>query len=725
MSFFEELKRRRVFRVAISYAITAWLTLQVADIATESFDAPGWVMQTLFTVLVLGFFVAIVLAWAFQMAGGQLVRDRGEASAASGAGASASDGAGQRGLVIVLALTLVLSGVLLWDRFNAGETGSAAVTIPGEASVAVLPFANMSASEENEYFSDGLTDTLLHQLAQVSALKVAARTSSFAFKNTNTDIREIADALDVDHVLEGSVQRSGDRVRITAQLIQASDGYHLWSATFDRDLDDIFAVQDEIAAQVASALTGSLLENATDAVRVDGGTDNREAYDRYLQAREAFFEGTERSLARSNRLLREAVTLDPEFAIAWAHLAESLLRHATLAGLGWADIETEMKAAADRGVELSPDNTTTLAVKGHTIYELGNTAEGRALVERALEIDPNNVWALSYLADIQFDTNEYDAAVDSASRAMALDPLDYTLKAQSTFKYLQVGRTADATALAQAVLDRAPDSFDGLSAMGNVYWRTGNYAEAYRAYFTLVENHPNTYYIYGRIAKIFEDLGDLATAERWIERSIEINETRGKISMAYFCGRDGRKECAQALFRESMLAWDPEDEEEAEWIMEATSALAVLKEDWDGLLEVSEALLSLELERGRIWSAHWTKMNMALAAGRLDREAVVMSLTKEVEAYLDESLANGGDSQYQPLFRANALALRGEADAAAEQLRIAMERGFRNRSRIQRDPKWDRVRDEPAMQTLLTDLAVSNASELERVEAVVAEIGGV
>ena len=342
-----------MFRVAGGYLVVGWILMQVADTFFPALNLPEWTTTLVAALLVLGFPVAVLLAWAFELTPEGVKRDTGEGEAAP-RGVKAAD-------VVLIVLLVGVIGFMAFDRLGGDAQAPAARAVPGklDPSVAVLPFSNMSADPDNEYFSDGLTDTLLHMLAQVKDLKVAARTSSFAFKGSNTDIREIARQLGVAAVLEGSVQRAGDRVRIVAQLIKADDGFHLWSQTYDRNLDDIFAVQDEIATSVATAMRGSLLGEADVPALHDGLTSDQEAYDLFLRAREGLRLGTERRVVEAERQLRKALALDPEFALAWSALAQALERLVRVQGLSWADVRDEILAAAAKGVELAPDVSET------------------------------------------------------------------------------------------------------------------------------------------------------------------------------------------------------------------------------------------------------------------------------------------------------------------------------------------------------------------------------
>ena len=262
MSFFDELKRRNVFRVGVAYVIVAWLLAQVADLFLENFGAPDWVIKSVLIVLVIGFPLAIFFAWAFELTPEGLKRekevDRSQ-SIASETGRKLD-----RAIIAILVLAL---GYFVYDKYGGSGAPAEVATaqnaaLPAEAekSIAVLPFVNMSSDTEQEYFSDGISEEILNALAGVQGLKVAGRTSSFAFKGQNQDLRAIGEALGVNHILEGSVRKSGGKVRITAQLIKVDDGFHVWSDTYDRELTDVFAIQDEIANAILEQMRTALLD---------------------------------------------------------------------------------------------------------------------------------------------------------------------------------------------------------------------------------------------------------------------------------------------------------------------------------------------------------------------------------------------------------------------------------------------------------------------------------
>src|SRR3990170_1555732 len=264
MSLFEELKRRNVFRVGIAYVITAWLVAQIADLVLDNIESPAWVMQTLMLVLALGFPFALLFAWAFELTPEGIRKEKDVDRSQS-----ITHETGRKLDYAIIAFLMLALGYFAWDKFAPGGESAPATTVTEEEppdtgkSIAVLPFVNMSDDAGNEYFSDGISEEILNALAKVPELQVAGRTSSFAFKGLNQDLRQIGSALNVSHILEGSVRKAGKRVRITAQLIKAADGYHVWSDTYDRELDDVFAIQDEISAAILQQLKAKLVGAAT------------------------------------------------------------------------------------------------------------------------------------------------------------------------------------------------------------------------------------------------------------------------------------------------------------------------------------------------------------------------------------------------------------------------------------------------------------------------------
>ncbi len=331
MSFVKELKRRNVIRVAIAYAVATWLLIEVSATTFPMLRLPEWTATFVAVLLMIGFPVALIFAWAYELTPEGLKKekdiDRSE---------SITHITGRKIDYIIIAALVLALGFFVFDKFvldpsrdadlvqattkaaTKQATESGTVEIP-DNSIAVLPFVNMSSDPEQGYFSDGISEELLNVLVHVDGLRVASRTSSFAFKGENKNLAEIADALKVSYVVEGSVRKASNRVRITAQLVEAASDRHLWSEIYDRDLTDIFAVQSEIANAIVAALRESLEIEVVNEISVLAATTNMNAYDLFLEARELFIARTD--LKRSVALFEQAVALDPGFARAWEGLS--------------------------------------------------------------------------------------------------------------------------------------------------------------------------------------------------------------------------------------------------------------------------------------------------------------------------------------------------------------------------------------------------------------------
>ncbi|MGB5629203.1 MAG: hypothetical protein WBM57_07535, partial [Woeseiaceae bacterium] len=315
---FSELKRRNVVRVGIAYVVLGWVALQVGDVLFDMFETPAWVGKTLAALLLLGFPFACLFAWAFEMTP-EGIKKTAEVDRSD----SVTHSTGRKLNFIIIAALAVAVGYFLWERQGlVAPDAQLAESI--DRSIAVLPFVNMSSDREQEWFADGLTEEILNALARTPDLLVASRTSSFQFKGQNTDISEIAKSLGVAHVLEGSVRRGGDRLRVTAQLIRAYDGFHLWSETFDRAPEDVIAIQEDVAFEIANALDTAMDPEALKRM-VSAGTASVTAYEAFLQglANEGRSGSTGDPVdwAAAMEGFVRATEIDPMFADAWYHQA--------------------------------------------------------------------------------------------------------------------------------------------------------------------------------------------------------------------------------------------------------------------------------------------------------------------------------------------------------------------------------------------------------------------
>jgi len=430
MSFIEELRRRNVFRVGIAYAISAWVLLQIVDLVLENIAAPGWIMQVFMLALLIGFPVALIFAWAFEMTpdGVKLEKDVDRSQ-------SITHQTGQkmnRSIIIVLAVALAW---FAWDRFSLGSVTPEIAQVqevpeqqpPGtqssEISVAVLPFVNMSDDKQNEYFSDGISEELLNVLVRVEGLRVPSRTSSFTFKGSDKKVTEIGKDLQVDHILEGSVRKAGDRIRVTAQLIDVNTDTHLWSETYTRELDDIFAVQDEIAQAIVDALKVTLT-GAEEKSLTQRSTSNVEAYNKYLLGRHLWNQRSIESLRAAIKPLREAVEMDPDFGQAWAALADA---YALIPEYGAGSINEFVplgREAAEKALAINPDSARALTAQAYikAMYEY-DIAGAMADYEKAMVLEPGYATAHQWYGELLAAQRRIDEAMYQLQVASELDPL--------------------------------------------------------------------------------------------------------------------------------------------------------------------------------------------------------------------------------------------------------------------------------------------------------------
>lgn len=432
LGLFEELKRRNVIRVGIAYLIGAWLVIQVADIVLENIGAPGWVMKAILLIAVLGFVVALFFAWAFE-ATPEGIKRESEVDRTQ----SITRVTGRKLDRSIIVMLIVALAYFVWESRISDRVPAKVAT---DASVAVLAFENMSPDPENAFFAEGISEEILNVLAAVDGLRVASRTSAFSFANSDTPIPEIASQLDVAHVLEGSVRKQGMRVRITAQLIDATNDTHLWSDTYDRDLDDIFAVQEEIAVAISDALMGAL---GMDRVAVSAPTRDMAAYELFLRGRQQFFARGFEPLKASIADLEAAVSRDPEFAEAWSYLAASLrtVTGYTIMSAAEADgFRRRSEAAAERALELDPTQALAVATQGQNAIETSRF-QGLALLKRAVEMAPDDAGILMWTGDELFTSGAYlDEALPLMERAYRLDPLSGINNGVLGIAYLAAGQ---------------------------------------------------------------------------------------------------------------------------------------------------------------------------------------------------------------------------------------------------------------------------------------------
>jgi len=480
LSLFNELKRRNVFRVGIAYIVVAWLVAQVLQLVFESFGTPAWAIKSVLVLLAIGLPFALFFAWAFEMTPEGIKREH-EVDRSQ----SITPDTGKKLNVVITAVMAMALAYFAYDKFVLSadrdtalveattlavseQAASEILPVEDDKSIAVLPFVNMSDDAGNEYFSDGISEEILNALAKVKELKVAGRTSSFAFKGQNQDLRQIGETLGVSHILEGSVRKAGGKVRITAQLVKVDDGFHLWSDTYDRELIDVFAIQDEIATSILQELKAALLDGkvqVVSSIRTDS-----EVYDLYLLAKQRMYERQELTLDSAAELLDKAIAIDPEYAPAYAQrgIVTLLLSDTSYGKIPNEQAQVQSKLYLDKALSLDEDLAEAWAGMG--LYYNGppsRPAKGVEVLEKALSINPSMVNAANWLVLNYWEVNRATESMALLDSIAERDPLYKPAIGNRVYQMTQMDRTDEA----RAFLDRLEPFFEGTVQLeGNRAW---------------------------------------------------------------------------------------------------------------------------------------------------------------------------------------------------------------------------------------------------------------
>ncbi len=508
MNFFHELKRRNVFRVAIMYLVAAWLIIQIASTLAPALLLPEWTTRLVTLLLMIGFPVALIFAWAFELTPEGMKRTK-EVDIDE----SITHHTGKKleyGIIGILAIAVAF---LLLRPSEVTE--SPILTANATPSIAVLPFEDFSPDKDQEYFSKGIAEEILNLLAKTNNMKVAARTSSFAFYGSEEDIRNIGQKLDVSTVLEGSIRKAGGTLRITAQLINVNDGYHIWSETYDRDMSDIFAVQDEIAASILTSLKVHLLgEEAQATATLKADVD---AYNHYLIGKERMAGQTMADFIAANAKFEEAIAIDPDFASARVHQVLAMLEIERLSE--W-DKKTEASKKTDsianmhlkRSLELAPNLPQVHAIKA--LYDLRryNYDDAKVYFDRALQLNPNYAQAYLWRADLHFSLNNFKAMLADREKAYALDPMSLEISRELAFDYRSFGRQEDANRIIDRMFELRPHDQSAYRAYITNFSAHAQFVEAIKATKEGLKHHPDDPWLKDMEAWMLFYIGDYEAA---------------------------------------------------------------------------------------------------------------------------------------------------------------------------------------------------------------------
>ena len=466
-------------RVVVAYIIVGWLLIQIAETTFSPMGLPPWTLTLVIVLVVLGLPLAAILAWGFDITP---------------------------------------------EGIEKTSSSVAQVAIAGGPSIAVLPFPDMSAEKDQEHFCDGLTEELLNVLTRIPKLRVASRTSSFSFKGKETNLKEAAEKLQVAHILEGSVRKSGNKIRVTAQLIEAETDSHLWSETYDRELDDIFAIQDDIAAHILEALKFQLSANEL----LSPTTENPKAFEYFLRGQGYAIHGGSHDMALSVEMLQKAVDADPDFVRAWIFLAEQAAQKAI-----YHDKDEKWRLLADkaanRAMQLAPDRAESYAARAFAHSANDRFSESEVDLRKVIELDPTIARAYYYLGRAEWHQGKVEEATASFEKATEVDADDYESPLLLHTRYMANGDDANAYRVAVIGVERAEK---------------------------ILEDYPDNQRAYYLGSSGLLTLGQPDRAREWADRSLELNPDDGatRYNVACFYANVGDLDRALDLLENSVIS---------------------------------------------------------------------------------------------------------------------------------------------------------------------------
>ncbi len=662
MSFIHELKRRNVFRVGIAYAIATWVLLQITEVITPILDLPDWAPKLIFVILAVGFVPALIFAWAFELTPEGLKKEKDVDRSAS-----ITHDTGRKLDYAIIAVLLLAVGLLLTDKFFLKDSPDASIgeIIATGQSIAVLPFVNISSDKEQEYFSDGITEEILNALASVRELKVAGRTSSFAFKGQNQDLRKIGDLLGVEHILEGSVRKAGTTVRITAQLVQVEDGFHLWSDTYDRELTDVFAIQDEIANEILKQLKARLLgEDEEPPLLVSQRTDP-EVYDLYLLAKQRLYARTRPTIASAVELLDQAIAKDPDYAPAYAQrgIATFLLSDSNYGIIPEAEAHVQGKRFIDAALE--KDTRLAEAWAGLGLYHAERPSEHEQAIEAltmALSINPNLINASNWLQTTLAQSGNPHGALQILEQMTQRDPLYRPGFANAVMMLGSFGQQEKAQALIDRYRSYDPNDAALLRSQAVYHMDFGNAADGFRLAEQAFQLEPTN-----SVTQFFFSLALLQTQQ--IERIAEEGHDGLKVAALDRLGhRDEAFELAFRRAREGSLGtlfrlYNRADRspELIDYLEERWTALDSFAADYPHNMFGYNAMAEITFAYSR--------------AGNAERFDDALLLLENAMSSLS---GQGIDNYWFAVENAKYLALAGEYEEAITLLENAIDRGFQD-----------------------------------------------
>jgi len=678
-NFFSELKRRNVYKVAVAYAVVSWLLIQIATQVFPFFEIPNWAVRLVVILLILGFPIALILSWAFEITPEGIKRESEVAR-----GESITNNTGRKIVALTIVLAIIAAGMFVFQLVRRGARtqseaapSSVLTSTPApipEKSVAVLPFDNLSDDKSNTYFTEGIQDEILTRLSKIAALKVISRTSTQKYKSAPDNLREVGKQLGVAHVLEGSVQKIANAVHVNVQLIRASTDEHLWAESYNRKLDDVFGVEGEVAGAIADQLNAKLSGAEQKAV-TEKPTRNTAAYDAYLRALSIEHNNYNYdAYVQAGRGYEQAVELDPNFALAWARLA--ILRSFLYFNAVEPNKNTAaaVKEAADRAMALAPEAGESWVAQGAYRYRVQRDFEGAlAAYREAQKRLPNSALVFEYLGFVERRVGRWAEAEANYKKALELDPLDIQLlSAMGNEFYVYLRRFDDALLSVDRAIQIASDP-TVYAAKAQVLQSAGRLEEAGRELEKVPVDALDDWVIAARVGQ--------AIYERHFEEAIKIIERK----------LDSIPK-GQALdsFQEAFLVQLGQCQD---WLGQKDEARRAYNRAVLAIKPTPETMVGPD--------ANGTPWNLALAyAGLGQKEKALQQAQEAVKAYGTDAI---GKAQSE-IVLAQIQARFGDHDSAIAALPHLLEvpAGI-TVADLKLNPLWDPLRKDPRFEKLLAD----------------------
>ena len=702
---FHDLKRRKVFRAAAIYVAVAWVVVQVASEFIPAFFLPDWTLTAVAALAIVGFPVTVVLAWLFDVGPTGVVRTR--PGSAMGLSAIAIS------IALMIGATWLFVVIIVPEPVDESEAYVTLDYSPVDNSVAVLPFTNMSADVANEFFGDGIADVLIHRLAQIEKLHVIARTSSFAFKGKDTDMREIGRKLNVEAILEGSVQQSGGNLRIAAQLIDAQTGAHLWSKLFDRRDEDLFDIQDDIAVEVATAITQSVTDDEVARLTADI-TNNLDAYDYYVLGQNALYKTFEFHDAIEH--FSAALELDPGFALAYAGLADANI------SLSWMpddiDYVSRAKENVDKALEIDPELGEAHSAAVAYYHATDNITKGREHFQRAIAAAPSYVYAYVWFGNMLVRSGDLDEGLEVLEKGLSLNPIHPQLTNNLAWVYSERGNRDRSMELVVQVFENHRDDTQWRTtilpyiAMNATEGDRYDEAIAYSEVAMAIGGEEVMEATAPTLVFSYLVMGDLDKVELWrADLSADVNTDIWRdyvvLRLLKFSDdRSGLRVFADDIARlVESISHNPSFELSAAIAAEAYLYLGEYQRVVDLLGEANNPSTRLE------WAC-W----LAYAHSRLGNTAEAVEASKNARKIYEAYLSSGKNGSWHRLEMVSWFALQRDAEATIERLKDAYREGTRDHTFLKTSVLFDFVREDPRFVEIVTTMKADAAEMLQHVD---------